>query len=373
MKDPVSRDKTYLFVVNRLHSGGAEKQLLWMAQTLAKEKCQCIILELKYHEPHLRIDGLISDALKAGVAVEKAKSGVTYLNGWFRIRSLLQQKHQVVLWTWGYRADFLVLLQGNLLMGCKWFCSLRSANKDAINKGKWFIVLRNRWVTGYISNTWANCRMLGNVCPKALPKCRVVYNAIGGDVGGKLCLPSDLPRPLRVVMLGNVDRLKKGYDLAVQLAERIKDNELPVEIHIAGRLDSGEWLPNEIRRRNLEKYLFWDGEANAPLEYLRTGHIYLLMSRLEGTPNSLLEATNLGLPAIATNVGDLEMLAKDKVDLRLIPIGGVDEAYEALKEISRDWPEAVSMGIRGRDWCDRLFKEDVCRVKLIEVINQLLA
>jgi glycosyltransferase involved in cell wall biosynthesis len=361
-----------IFIVNRLQQGGAEKQLLWMARTLALEGYTCLILELQPQVSGRRLNVMIESATAAGVLILPASPTGGYISAWSRFGQVLREYPDAAIWTWGYRADVVALLQGRLIKGRRWLCALRSANAYAIRRAKWIIKLRRRKITGYVSNTWKNCEMIETIDAEALRKSRVIHNVVEELSQPSLSLPTAGPRPFRVMMLGNVDRFNKGYDLALDLGERLKRLQLGVEIHVAGRLDSGDWLPKEISRRNLSDTIIYEGETNDPAGYLRSGHAYLLMSRVEGTPNALLEAMSIGLPAIATRVGDLERLAADRKDLRLIGIGDVEAASVAIKALLDDWPDAVAMGLRGREWCFAHFNENACRKRLIELAAELV-
>lgn len=82
--------------------------------------------------------------------------------------------------------------------------------------------------------------------PGAVRKCRVIYNGL--EAGLLSAPPSRGDRwlaRLRVVMLGNLLLLKKGYDLAVELAVRIQSPNCPLSPTSA----VGRWRERALCRK----------------------------------------------------------------------------------------------------------------------------
>lgn len=359
-----------IFAVNTLQSGGAEKQMLLIARMLAEEGMNCRVLELRHGRETERITALIQAAERAGVVFSRAKPGDAWWEGWRRLGAMMRDHPRAIVWTWGYRTDALVLAWQALIKNRRWISSLRSANEKKIRQMWWLRWLGRKKISRFVSNTWANCEMVERANPGLLARCRVLYNMMKEDDSAPIEHPACCPSSLRILMLGNLQIAVKGYDLVLALAARIQAENLPVEIHVAGRPDNLHWL-KRIKEQRLEAVVFYHGETGRPLEFLRSGHAFLLFSRLEGMPNALLEAMSLGLPAIATKVGDLARLTRDGEELRLINIGDVDGALRAVKELLADWPTAVAMGARGREWCARNFAPDVIRARCVEIIREL--
>jgi glycosyltransferase involved in cell wall biosynthesis len=228
-------------------------------------------------------------------------------------------------------------------------------------------------VTRIVTNTYSSCDMVRNVEPNVLGRCRVLQNALE-EVGEPMKPPeSVVSKPLRLMMLGNIVVSTKGYDLAAKLAERFAQSGMPAQIHVAGRPDEWGLLSRQVGLRSLGTTFHFYGESGDPQSFLRSGDAYLLLSRREGVPNSLLEAMALGLPCIATGVGDLPRLTRDRNELRLIPVGGVEAAYRAVAEFISDWEEAVAMGRRGRAWCEGLFSASIARESCLALVNEINA
>ena len=105
------------------------------------------------------------------------------------------------------------------------------------------------------STTLQNIPMFKTVFPNALDETELLQKAAE--------LPDEILR-LNVMMLGNIRVHFKGYDYVLDLAERVKNANLPVQITIAGRDDSEGWFANEIKVRNLGSILLYNGECADP-------------------------------------------------------------------------------------------------------------
>lgn len=362
-----------IFVVNTLHSGGAEKQLLWIAKTLV-ERGPVTIVELNVTRGSSRVDHLIEEVRAAGVRFSRA-TGSSYVRALWRLGREMRAAPGAVVWSWGMRADLCVFIW-KLFRLCevRWVCSLRNAHQRGVDSSKWLY----RWFVSHVSlfvaNTHANCEMLATVCPAARPKCRVLPNVVRElQTTPPVSLPAALPRILRVAMLGNIDIDRKGYDTAVEVARSILAERLPVELHIAGRPDDLDWLQAEVVRHRLDRVVHYHGEVRVPLEYLRRHDAFLLLSRFEGMPNAFLEALCIGLPTIVTAVGDLARIVPEPQPYEVIPHSDPQRAVAALKALLADWPAAISRGARGRAWCEEHFSEAGCRKQLLAIHAELVS
>lgn len=360
-------------VINSLDGGGAEKQLLLTAGGLARTGFPCAVFTLQSRPPHPRLVPLIAQAREAGVEFHEAMSGAA---AWWRqsrlIRIWLGRHVGSLLWTWGYRADMIGLGLRVFFVPFRHIGSLRDADEGSIRRRRLLWRLTFRSLTACISNSHRNVEMLEAVVPGTAQKCRVIYNGLEASLLSEPPSRNDLrPARLRVVMLGNLILRKKGYDLAVELAVRIQSARLPVEIHIGGRPVEGTVLRELIARRGVETVIRLAGMVSEPRAFLSSGDVFLMLSRHEGTPNALLEAMALELPAVCTRVGDVAEFARDSEHLRLVDVGDVTAALAALIALWEDWPAARAMGRAAGQRCRALFSEDRMVRETVEFFNTL--
>lgn len=125
----------------------------------------------------------------------------------------------------------------------------------------------------------------------------------------------------------------KEWRLAV-----VGDGRLKVELHaqaknlgIAGRVD-------------------WHGIVSDPDALYRRASIFALPSRVEGTPNALLEAMNFGLPVIVSDgaPGPLE-LVEDGVTGLVVPVNDPARLAAALRRLGNDGALRQRLGAAARE------------------------
>jgi glycosyltransferase involved in cell wall biosynthesis len=291
---------------------------------------------------------LLAEARSVGVSVF-APSGS---RNWFfaslrACRSSLVREGDAVLWTWGHRAD---LAAHCFLRGiAPRIGSLRSAGADFVRRRARWSRLTDGSCVRYISNTRLNIDQLEGVVPGVRARCRVLYNALEPAAldAAPVVLPEKMER-LEIVMLGNVRVDVKGYDYAVEMMRRLRAEGRAVRLRIAGLPIEERQLRELIAAAGVGDLVEFIGPVDDPFPLLRSAHVFLLFSRLEGMPNALLEAMAIGLPCVSARVGDVGVFTQDRVHLRQIEVGDVEGACKAMREAIKDWPRFRAMGAAAR-------------------------
>lgn len=351
-----------IFVIYSLRSGGAEKQLLLLAQLLAGSGVSCQIHALADFGRNNRIEALLRGAEKSGVAVIRTKRWQSRLGvSLAKFFSAVRRTPKPLVWSWGMRAD-LAAWAACQTRPFPWIRSLRSTMRANNPNARWIWLDRrmDRTVALYVSNSFLACEDLVRHVPGALPRCRVIYNTLEeSELAEEPVSLGMRANKLEVVLLGHIRYQDKGYDRVLDLAERVRAESLPIRFHIAGRLEPGSPLVMEIERRRLPEFVIYAGEVAHTTEFLRKGNVFLLMSRFEGLSNALVEAMHLGLPCISTRVGDTSRFAEDGRHLRLVDVGDVEAVFRILQGFLADWAIARRMAIQGRELCRSCFTPDV--------------
>lgn len=358
-----------VLVLNCLRSGGAEKQLLWIAAQIVSRGMRCSIVELVAGERTERIEEMVRNAVALGVEVKRAPAGSGAWRGLGRLRRHLRDCRPGIVWSWGIRADSTSLLARGGLGSGRWLVSIRSANTRARQLSVQRFLA---WCSdGVVANTRAGLRMSGIARLPGVAQW-VLPNAVGGDNLTPIVLPEQVPGCLILVMLGNLKIGIKGYDLAARVARGLKERGLAFELRIAGRPDEIGALETIFRELEVDDVIKYYGEVSRPEQFLRQGHLYLLLSRFEGMPNTLLEALQVGLPAIATDVGDLRQLQDEKAPYELIPVEDAGAAVEAVVRARSNWEATRHRAALGPAWVEANFSETKCRKELFGILDQVM-
>ncbi len=122
---------------------------------------------------------------------------------------------------------------------------------------------------------------------------------------------------INFIYLSRIDIYHKGLDLLIEAVKNIKDELLKrnVIINIYGNAyykKNLNYLINQIEKNKLEKILKYHGRVDGEEkeEVLRESDIFILTSRFEGFPMSVLEALSYGLPCILTEGTNMKSMIK---------------------------------------------------------------
>lgn len=83
-------------------------------------------------------------------------------------------------------------------------------------------------------------------------------------------------------------------------------------------------------------------------DYLQKSWVFIISSRMEGSPNSCIEAMACGLPVVATRVGGISELIEDKVNGRLVPAENYELLAESIIDILHDKKLRTKIGENAR-------------------------
>jgi len=111
---------------------------------------------------------------------------------------------------------------------------------------------------------------------------------------------------------------------------------------------------------------------NKVREYLSEIDIYALISGLDMSPLTLLEAQLMKKPVIATNVGGIPELMIDKKTGFLIEKGNSEELVKKIEEILNDPKKIEEMGIQGRKFVEENFSWKIITQKFIDNLKKML-
>lgn len=107
-------------------------------------------------------------------------------------------------------------------------------------------------------------------------------------------------------------------------------------------------LEAQVRALGLDEHVRFLGARSDVAQFLASAQAFLLISRWEGFPRSILEAMRAGLPIIASDVGGVrEAVANDCSGL-LVPRGGVSALGQALTRLVANRALRVRYGQEGR-------------------------
>lgn len=192
-----------------------------------------------------------------------------------------------------------------------------------------------------LSESWR--RFVAEIAPRA--KTAVVPNAV--DIADIAPTPA---RPARhILFLGRVGERKGVFDLLQAFAAaRGVNNALDLTIGGDGALWRAKREALRLGVADHVELCGWVGPQEREALFSRAD-IFVLPSRAEGLPMSVLEAMARGLPVIATPVGGLPELIEDGVNGLLVPPSDPQALTRAILKLADDREGREALGRAARE------------------------
>lgn len=159
------------------------------------------------------------------------------------------------------------------------------------------------------------------------------------------------------VVLGCVARLsdeKRHCDLIDALGELVNRGH-DVRLDLVGDGTLRDALTSQVSRLGLGERVAFLGSRDDVPELLHRLDLFVLPSRFEGLPLTVLEAMATGLPVVATRVGSLDEVVEEGRNGLLVPAEDPAALADALEKLVTDADLRERMGREGRTLAESTF------------------
>ena len=166
----------------------------------------------------------------------------------------------------------------------------------------------------------------------------------------------------RVVAVGRLTR-QKGFDLLLEAFAQCHHRHEQWTLRILGEGEERETLEFQASRLKIKDAVEFIGVVKDHEVHLRSSQLYVLASRYEGFPNSLLEAMAMGLAVIATDcpTGPADIVAHNENGL-LVPPNNVAALAGAMDRLMADSEERQRLGGRAGEVVERFSLNKVMKL-----------
>jgi len=215
---------------------------------------------------------------------------------------------------------------------------------------KWIAVFSEKFVSRYTERIICVSEFVKELGVKYKiadkEKFEVMYNGVESYKSSK----EDDNGKIKIVFVGRLAEPKdplvllKAYD---RLSNELKE---VVEISIIG---------DGPKKKELELYLENNELENASLlgslpreqvfDKINKSNVFVLVSSYEGLPYTILEAMNVGLPIIVSDVGGIKEMVEDGVNGFLLENNSVEELKNVLEKLIKDQSLREKMGKRSKE------------------------
>lgn len=174
-------------------------------------------------------------------------------------------------------------------------------------------------------------------------------------------------KPIKFLIIGSLS-YRKGIDIFLEAISRIDNDLLNFEINIIGDGNQKSNLNELINSLRLTSKVNFLGEMDDVYPYLYSTDFYVLPSREEGLPMSVLEAMSIGVPSILSLVGAIpEAISRDA----FIPVyPNVESMLGVLNNLFSFKFDIKSISSKSVDEFQDKFDSKVMVTKYLKVFNE---
>lgn len=341
-----------LQIIDSLTWGGAQKMVVHLTRSLRTYGAEIAVVNLR-HPPNPIIEKTLLDA---GAKIytfpfPKLFSPVSFIG----ILGLVRRERFDLIQTY--------LAYSNIVGGLAgWMAripvigSLRSTSDSPQERSRKREVLDNFSLKYFCSRVLANGYAVAEAGKSRLGDTRidVIPNAVdlieplptGERQKMRMEIVGDLEGPI-ILSVGRMD-YRKGFPDLINGFAKISSLYPSSALVIAGGGGLFDELTKQVSEMNLGGRVFLLGSRDDVQKLLGIADIYVNSSNSEGMPVSVLEAMSLGLPVIATSVGDTPYVVKPGTGV-LIPPGEPGQIAQALKRLMDSPEECLKLGGAARE------------------------
>ncbi len=211
------------------------------------------------------------------------------------------------------------------------------------------------------------------------PRVRVVHNALLDSVDTALDCNREVSKielgfSPKTRLVGAVGRLsiEKGQRYLVEAAPALLREFKDLKIVLLGEGRERSNLEVLIGRLGLSEVVVLPGFDKNVARWMQAFDVVANCSLTEGIPNAILEALAVGTPVVATAVGGVPQLIKDRKTGLLVAPGDADALERGVAEVLRDPQLAHEVGQTGRAWVRTRFSASGQRDALLAIYRERL-
>lgn len=327
-------------LVPSLRGGGAERVMVNIIRHIDTSKFDINLILIKKEGPYI-------DLIPEHISVVDLKSNRVRYSVLKLVKKLNEYKPDVILSTLGYLNLVLVsikpLLKGNPKIILRHAIS-PSKSLEKFN-GLKKIVYKNIYKILYNKSDviLAQCldmkKDIARVFQIDKDKVHYIYNPL--DIRKiHLDMKKKNPYDSQKINLVSAGRMahQKGFDVLIEAFEIIYNVNPNTHLTILGEGELKEELKQKTEKLGINRHVTFAGFQNNPYPYYYFSDMYILSSRYEGFPNTLLEALACGTKVVSTECenGPKEIIGHNEYGLLARVNDSNSIANKVLKYISME-------------------------------------
>ena len=200
-------------------------------------------------------------------------------------------------------------------------------------------------VSQVMSNAHSVAQRVEKLCGYPSSKIRIIPNGIRGySTNGRAQyrekILDSLSIPRDAMIVGSVGRLHevKGFDVLIRAFSKLPTDTRETHLLIVGEGDQRKKLEQIASELNIARRIHLVGHQEDIEHWLLAIDVYVNSSRSEGMSQAIVEAMSVGLPIVATDVGDArQMINRDEAHCGIVCLpDDAENLYEAITALLGD-------------------------------------
>ena len=332
-----------LALIAYLHGvGGAERQIILLANEMAKRNHNVHLLVLCEYNSHYLLDKKVAIE---DLTLCEVKGGISIINRFLALNEALKRIRPDVTINYNLQGAYFSLLIGKKIAG-KILYSERGDPYDKEYSGFLGFVrdLTCKKVDALVFQS-EGARDFFKIGKKQ--KAIVIHNSVTVPQNK---YPIADKRDNRIVSVGRLHPQKNPH-LLIEAFVKIANKYPKITLDFYGDGELKEELQSKIDSIGLQDKIHLNPSRKDIFDCIRTARLFVLPSDYEGMPNALMEAMSLGLPCISTDFrpGGARTLIEDGVNGLIVPVRDVKAMVEKISYLIDNPNEAENLAKEARE------------------------
>ncbi|MFI3213754.1 MAG: glycosyltransferase family 4 protein [Eubacteriales bacterium] len=335
------KQKKICLFINSLQKGGAERVMVNLAKYFSEEGYQVVLVtQHRAKEEYPLVDGIPRIFSEITSEEETSNRIVNFKRRYDKLRKIWKTEKPDVILSFIGKNNVMTLLTAAGL----WIPVVVSVRADPKRE----YASRSLKMAANFTFPWAKKIVMQTTesklfFRKAIQKKVVIL---------KNPLNPTFVRPIyegerekTIIAVGRVDQ-NKNHQMLVEAFAQIADQYPEYQLIIYGDGESRSSIQEWVCNRKFEDRIFLPGAITNVADEIARAGIYVLTSKSEGMPNSLMEAMALGIPCISTDCpcGGAKDLIEDGKNGILVSVGDVNDLASQLSKLIEEPEVAINLG-----------------------------
>lgn len=365
---------TILYLITSTNVGGTERALFELIKRI--DRSRFII-----HVCSLKKPGGFADRIKHAAdgfySLNLSESGgITALFNFplafFSLMRLIRQIKPDIIHSFLFRANLLARLAGNATKVKNIICAVR-----VIEQGQPFKHLADRLTASQVKIYTAVSEAARAFTLKTLnlppDKIITIQNGIDMDLVQNIT-PGEFKADsykINIALVGRLDR-QKGHVILLKALDLLVPEHRNLQVYFFGEGPEKNSLKEMVQKKRLNAYVLFMALVEDIYPWILQMDMIVIPSLWEGLPNILLEAMALERPVIASRIGGITEVVKDKEEALLFDPGDEKQLAEAIQRLIHDPLLAKQIAAQAKARVARDFTMDSCVQKTETLYDALL-